>query len=330
MKNYTAVIPVAGSGTRLRPHTYTYPKVLLRVGDKPILGHIVDKLIESGIRRMCFVIGYLGNKVKDYIKNNYPDIESFFVVQEKQMGLGHAVWLTRECVDGPVIIVLGDTLIDTDIKTFLSGEFAKIGVKEVGDPQRFGIIVKDENGFVKDMIEKPENPPTNIAIAGIYSFPQSSDLYNAIDEIIKSDIKTKGEYQLTDAMKIMIKNGHKIFAQSINGWYDCGKPQTLLETNRYILSLKKFSCSVEGSVIIPPVYISPLAKIKSSIIGPFVSVGDNVEIENSIISSSIINEGASIKNLSLSQSIIGPDALLEGKSYSFNVGENSEIKITEE
>lgn len=328
---FTAIIPVAGSGTRLKPHTYTYPKVLLTVGDKPILGHILDRLIESGIKDICFVIGYLGEKVKGYVEKEYgKKINTYFVLQKEQKGLGHAIWLTKDYVKGPILIILGDTIIDADITNFLDDKVSKIGVREVNDPKRFGIVKVLDDGIVVDMIEKPENPPTNLAIAGIYSFPDSKKLYSALDEIIKSDIKTKNEYQLTDAMKIMVKNGYKMLAVRVNGWYDCGKPETLLETNRYILGLKKISYRIKGSVVISPSYISPTAKIKSSIIGPYVSVGSNVEIENSILRSSIINEGAVIRNLNLSNSIIGPNAILEGRCYSFNVGENSEIKIVEE
>ena len=329
MSKYTAVIPVAGSGTRLRPHTYTYPKVLLTVGDKPILGHIIDRLIAAGITDMCFVIGYLGEKVKEYVSKEYSKrINAKFVIQEEQKGLGHAIWLTSECVSGPLLIILGDTIIDADIKKFIDSKVALIGVREVDDPKRFG-VVSLKGDFVIDMIEKPNNPPTNLAIAGIYSFPDSSQLYRSLDDLIKFDRKTLGEYQLTDAMRIMIKNGYRIKAVRIDGWYDCGKPQTLLLTNEYILGLKRFSPKISGSVIIPPVYVSKSAKITSSIIGPYVSVGDGVEIEASIISSSIINEGAVIKNSNLIRSIIGPNASVIGKRFSFNVGENSEIRLDE-
>lgn len=329
MGRYTAIVPVAGSGTRLRPHTYTYPKVLLTVGDKPILGHIVDRLISAGIDDICFVIGYLGEKVKDYISKNYAKrIKARFVIQDEQKGLGHAIWLTAEYVSGAVLIILGDTIIDADIKEFLNPNIAVIGVKEVDEPRRFG-VVRLKGDIVIDMVEKPENPPTNLAIAGIYSFPDSSRLYLSLDKLIKADKKTRGEYQLTDALRMMVKDGYKIKAVRIDGWYDCGKPQTLLETNRYILSLKRFSPKIPQSVVIPPVYVSKSAKVVSSIIGPYVSVGDDVVIENSIISSTIINEGAVIKNSNLTKSIIGPNASVIGKSYSFNVGENSQIRLDE-
>ncbi|MEF3279508.1 MAG: nucleotidyl transferase [Elusimicrobiota bacterium] len=328
--SYSAIIPVAGTGTRLKPHTYTYPKVLLTVGDKPILGHIVDKLIESDIKNICFVIGYLGEKVKEYIFKNYSNkINPEYVFQEEQKGLGHAIWLAQDLIKGPILIILGDTIIETDIKKFLDLKTAKIGINEVKDPQRFG-IVKIRNGKIVDMIEKPKNPPTNLAISGVYSFPDSKDLFEALNWIVKNGKTTKGEIQLTDAMRYMIEKKYKIEPVKISGWYDCGKPDTLLATNRYILTKKYKKYKLKHSIIINPVYISPFAKIKNSIIGPYVSIGDRVEIENSIISDSIINEDAYIKNSNLSSSLIGPSAVVIGKKYSLNVGENSEVKLSEE
>jgi glucose-1-phosphate thymidylyltransferase len=330
MDKYTAIIPVAGSGKRLRPHTYTYPKVLLTVGDKPIIGHIIDKLIKSQINDICFVIGYLGDKVKEYVEKNYSDkINASYIFQEEQKGLGHAIWLTRDFVKGHILIILGDTIIETDIKKFINTKNAIIGVNEVSDPQRFG-IVSIKNGFVYDMIEKPSNPPTNLAISGVYSFPDSSKLYGALDLLVNNRRTTKGEIQLTDAMRIMVKNGYKIKPIKIDGWYDCGKPETLLETNKYILSRNSKKYDFKNCVIVDPVYISNTAKIENSIIGPYASIGDGVVIKDSIVSESIINEHATIKCSNLIKSLIGPYAMVIGRRHSLNVGENSEIKMSED
>ncbi len=330
MKNdYTAIIPVAGTGTRLRPHTYTYPKVLLTVGDKPILGHILDRLKKEGFKKICLVIGYLGEKVREYVSNNYPDFKVNYVLQEEQRGLGHAIWLTRSVVSGPVFIILGDTIIEADIPEFLKGDFDKIGVKKVEDPRRFGVVI-EKKGFVKYMVEKPEKFVSDLAIVGLYSFKNSSILFSSLEKLAKSGKTTKGEMQLTDAMSIMIKEGHKIKTVHTEGWFDCGKPETLLETNRHILSCKKnLKVQTGPFMVIKPVYISPTAKISNSIIGPNVSVGDNVVIDNSIISDSIINENAFIKNGNLDKSLIGPSASVTGRVDSINIGENSEIKLSE-
>ncbi len=327
--DYTAIIPVAGTGTRLRPHTYTYPKVLLTVADKPILGHILDKLKENNFKKICLVIGYLGEKVKDYVSKKYSEFEVSYVVQEEQKGLGHAIWLSRPFVNGPAFIILGDTIIEADMPSFLKGDCDKIGVKKVSDPSRFG-VVKVKKGYIEHMVEKPEKFVSDLAIVGLYSFKDSSILFDSLEELANSGKTTRGEMQLTDAMSLMIKKGHRIKPVNTEGWFDCGKPETLLATNRHILSSKKNLKYPEGAFFaIKPSYISPSARIKNSIIGPNVSVGDNCLIENSIISDSIINENAEIKNANLDKSLIGPSAVVNGRIDSINIGENSEIRLSE-
>lgn len=323
---FTAVVPVAGTGTRLRPHTYTYPKVMLTVGDKPIIGHILDDLEGAGIKKVCMVVGYLGEKIKEYVAKNYKHLDVAYVEQTEQKGLGHAIWLTRRCVTGPVVVMLGDTILDADLSKFMNSKEDCIAVKEVGDPRRFG-VVEVKGGYISAMVEKPENPKTNLAIVGIYSFHNSSALYNSLEKLVDSGITTKGEIQFTDALAAMVKCGHKIRPVPIDGWYDCGKPETLLETNRHILDKKKFSPKAKNSLIIPPVYISPTAKVENSIVGPYASIGDGASIDSSIISDSIVNENAFIINMNLSGSLVGPSATVIGRKDQLNVGENSEIRF---
>lgn len=323
---FTAVVPVAGTGTRLRPHTYTYPKVLLTVGNKPIIGHILDDISAAGIKKICLVTGYLGEKIKEYVGKNYKGLDVTYVEQPEQKGLGHAIWLTRELVKGPALVMLGDTIISADLRKFMDSSDDCIAVKEVADPRRFGVVeVKD--GYISAMVEKPEKPRTNLAIVGIYCFRDSAGLYASLQRLVDSGRTTKGEIQFTDAMARMVKAGHKIKALTIDGWYDCGKPETLLETNRYILDSKKFQPKAKNSLIIPPVYISPTAQVSNSIVGPYASIGDGVRIDSSIISDSIVNENASIINMNLSGSLVGPSATVIGRKDQLNVGENSEIKF---
>jgi glucose-1-phosphate thymidylyltransferase len=323
---FTAVVPVAGAGTRLRPHTHTYPKVLLTVGDKPIIGHILDDLQGAGIKKVCMVVGYLGDKIKEYVAKNYRHLDVSYVEQAEQKGLGHAIWLTRRNVTGPVLVMLGDTILDADLSKFMTSKDDCIAVKEVADPRRFG-VVETKGGYISAMVEKPEHPKTNLAIVGIYSFRNSSALYNSLERLVDSGHTTKGEIQFTDALAAMVKDGHKIKPVSIDGWYDCGKPETLLETNRHILDKKKFSPKAKNSLIIPPVYISPTAKVEGSIVGPYVSLGDGVRVESSIISDAIVNENASIQNMNLTGSLVGPSATVVGRKDQLNVGENSEIRF---
>ncbi len=323
---FTAVVPVAGAGTRLRPHTYTYPKVLLTVGDKPIIGHILDDIQAAGIKNVCLVVGYLGDKIKEYVGANYKKLAVTYVEQPEPKGLGHAIWLTRRSVTGPVLVMLGDTILDADISKFLASKDDCIAVREVADPRRFG-VVETKGAYISAMVEKPEKPRTNLAIVGIYSFINSRLLYNSLERLVASGRTTRGEIQFTDALSLMVGDGHKIKPVAIDGWYDCGKPETLLETNRHILGRKKFSSRAKNTLIIPPVYIAPTAKVENSIVGPYVSVGSGARITSSIISDSIVNENAAISDMNLSGSLVGPSAVVTGRKDRLNVGENSEVRF---
>lgn len=323
---FSAVVPVAGTGTRLRPHTHTYPKVLLTVGHKPILGHILDQLLDIGTPKVCLVIGYLGEKIKDYVSSAYPSLDVTYVEQKEPLGLGHAVALTENHVRGPVFILLGDTIISADMSRFVRFDSDCIGVREVEDPRRFG-VVETKKGYISRITEKPRHPASNMAVVGAYSFTDSSALYSSLRNLIRARKTTKGEIQLTDAIQSLIASGRRIRPVVIQGWYDCGKPSTLLATNRYILGRHKCAVRRAGSLIIQPAYISRSAKISDSIIGPYVSIGDMADISHSIVANSIINEKARIKNMLLRDSLIGPSAALTGRTDQINIGENSEINF---
>ena len=239
-----AIIPVAGVGTRLRPHTHTLPKVLLHVAGKPIIAHILDDLPALGIRKAVLIVGYMGDLVREYVVRNYPRLEAHFVEQPERLGLGHAVSLAAAHVDDqPILIILGDTIFEADLRGVLAGPTHSIGVKAVDDPRRFGIVETDRSGKVTLLIEKPERPASNLAITGIYYFTHAGPLLAALEEIQRKDIRTKGEFQLTDAMELMVQNGETLTTFPVAGWYDCGKTETLLETNRILLSkIGRASC----------------------------------------------------------------------------------------
>lgn len=323
---FSAIVPVAGAGTRLRPHTYTYPKVLLTVGDKPIIGHILDELAGAGITKIYMVIGYLGDKIKTYVSEKYPKLDVHYITQDEPKGLGHAIWITRKHVKGPALVTLGDTIISADLRKFLHAGENAIGIKEVADPRRFG-VVETAKGFITNMVEKPKDPPSKMAIVGLYSFKDTAPLFKSLDNLVLSGKTTKGEIQLTDALVLMLRGGHKFRPVMIDGWYDCGKPETLLETNRYILDRKKHASRADNCTIMPPVYISPRAKVSGSVIGPYASIGDGVTVDSCIISDSIINENAVIVNMNLNRSLIGPSATIIGRREQINIGENSEIRF---
>jgi len=328
-----AVIPVAGVGTRLRPHTYTQPKVLLNVAGKPILGHIIDKLVENSIKDILLIVGHLGEMIKNYVESSYPDVRFEFIEQKEPLGLGHAIYLAGEAFkdEDEILIILGDTIFDFDISKFLKSKFTTIGVKAVEDPRRFGVVILDGDKFASRLIEKPSEPESNLAIVGIYLIKNPKLLKEALDEVVKGEIKTKGEYQLTDALQLMVNKGEKITVFEIDGWYDCGKPETLLETNKFLLQknnagLIKFG-KFENVLLIPPVYISPTSKIENSIIGPYTTVSDDVEISSSIIRNSIIGDGAKIQNALLDSSIVGSGVVLRGDYKRVNIGDSSEIEF---
>jgi len=325
------IIPVAGIGTRLRPHTHTAPKGLLHVAGKPILGHILDALKQVRIDEVIFVIGFMGEQIVEYVKKNYK-LKSKFIEQKELRGLGYAIYLTSPEIKNnePVLIVLGDTIFEADLSPVLKGKFDALGTKKVEDPRRFG-IVETERGFVKKIVEKPEKPKSNQAVVGVYYITSTETFKESLEEMMQKNIKTKDEYQLTDALQLMIDKGVKFKTFEIKGWYDCGKPETLLETNRHLLSrikpasLKTYSQKPESSVVIPPVFVSPSAKVENSILGPYVSVADKAVIENSIIRNSIISERAKVSNCLLDSSLIGNNAEVNGVFDQLNVGDSSEI-----
>jgi glucose-1-phosphate thymidylyltransferase len=302
------------------------PKVLLNVGGKPILGHLLDRLIEQGINKATIITGYMGKLVQKYVRENY-DIDVDFVSQRESLGLGHAIWTAKETFgDDPLLIALGDTIFDADLSFVFNSKYATICVKEVEDPRRFGVVKINARGQVKKFIEKPEKPVSNLAIVGIYYFPEPHSLAAALEEIVEKNIRTKNEYQLTDALQLMLDKGEKFKTTTIDGWYDCGKPETMLATNKYLLKKNnREKTNYKGAVIVPPVFIGKDVVIKRSIIGPNVTVADGAYVQDSVVKDSIISDGAIVEKSLLSKSIIGNNAIVRGNFVTLNVGNSSEI-----
>jgi glucose-1-phosphate thymidylyltransferase len=321
-----AIIPVAGVGTRLRPHTFTLPKVLLTVAGKPILGHIIDKIKAEGINEATIVVGHMGDKVYDYLSKSYPEFRFDYIEQSERLGLGHAIYLSRHTLsDAPTLIILGDTIFDVNLAPVLSGTESSIGVKVVDDPRRFGVAVL-RDGYIEKLVEKPEQPISRLAVVGLYYIRETSVLVRSLERLVAEDIRTKGEYQLTDALQLMLEQGVKIRTFPVEGWYDCGKPETLLETNRALLSRASAGREVPGVIVNNPVYIAPTAVLSNCVIGPFASVGDHAEISESIVRNSIISQGARVSRVLLDNSIIGNDSIVTGGFKRFNIGGSSEIE----
>ncbi|MGI8893831.1 MAG: sugar phosphate nucleotidyltransferase [Bacteroidia bacterium] len=323
------VIPVAGIGSRLRPHTHTQPKALVPVAGKPILGHIVDGLIEAGINDYIFIIGYLGDKIEAFIRQKYPKVKSTFIVQQPREGIGHAVWMAKDLLNekNEILIVLGDTILDLNLKDFLSQTNSVLGIKKVEDPRAFGVAEIDNDGFIKSLIEKPTIPKSNLALVGIYYIKESKELMNALTYNIENNLRTRNEIHLTDGIMHMIKNGAKITAYPVDNWFDCGGRTNLLETNAILLRRKTNSTAISfpNTIIIEPVSIAENAKITNSIIGPNVSIGENTTVNYSVIRDSIVGSFSEIQNAMIHESVIGSDSSLKGLSQSLNLGDSTEI-----
>jgi glucose-1-phosphate thymidylyltransferase len=325
-----AIIPVAGAGTKLRPHTYTQPKALIPIAGKTILSFIVDQLRDAGISEFVFIVGYLGEKIQDYVKQKYPDLTTHFVYQNERQGTGHAIELTRNIVDGDeVFVVLGDTICEYDIKEVLDCPHSMLGVKKVDDPRNFGVASINEEGFIDQVVEKPAIPKSNMALVGLYKIKETQFLFECLHHIFLQNIQTQGEYNLTDALDCMIKRGAQFKSFKVKSWFDCGKKESLLESNATLL--KKFGGNIadahtfKDTIIIPPVSIADGCNICNSIIGPHVAIGANTTIRHSIVRDSIIGSYTNLDEVVLDNSLIGSDASVKGLSRSLNIGDNTEI-----
>lgn len=325
-----AIIPVAGAGTKLRPHTYTQPKALIPIAGKTILSFIVDQLHDAGIQEFIFIVGHLGEKIQDYVQQTYPGLTTHFVYQNERQGTGHAIELTKNIVgDDEVFVVLGDTICEYDIQEVLQSPYSMLGVKKVDDPRNFGVATINEEGFIDNVVEKPAIPKSNLALVGLYKIKESNFLYECLQHIYNENITTQGEYNLTDALDCMIKRGAKFQSFKVKSWYDCGKKESLLESNATLL--KKFGGNVneihdfKNTIIIPPVSIAAGCTISNSIIGPHVAIGANTTIQQSIIRDSIIGSYTNLFEVVLDNSLIGSDASVKGLSRSLNIGDNTEI-----
>ncbi|MFA3782263.1 sugar phosphate nucleotidyltransferase [Melioribacteraceae bacterium 4301-Me] len=322
-----AVIPAAGFGSRLKPHTYSLPKVLLNVGGKPIISHILDKLLEEKVNSATFVIGYLGEQIIDYVKKNYPTLNADFVEQKELLGLGHAIYSAKETLGNEeVFIILGDTIFDVDLHPVIERKENALGVKEVDNPERFGVAVCEKGKIVK-LIEKPKEMVSKLALVGLYYIKNTPLLIECLDELIEKGIKTKDEYQLTDALQLMIDKGEKLTTFHVDGWYDCGKPETLLSTNQFLLRKNGTNRRPENVIISNPVYIAEDAEVFNSVIGPFTTIASNCQINESIIKNSIVSSGAVVERAIIENSIIGSDAVVRGNFKRINAGDSSEIEI---
>jgi glucose-1-phosphate thymidylyltransferase len=329
------VIPMAGLGTRLRPQTWSKPKQLIGVAGKAVLDHVIDTLSslpETKEIELINIVGYLGDQIEAHVRERYPNIKSRYVLQDDPCGQSHAIYLAREFLSGPMMVIFADTLIETDL-SFLAEEsdVSVAWVKPVPDPRRFGVAVIDSDGWVTHLIEKPKEMDNNLAVVGFYYFNKAEDLLSAIEEQMSRDLSLKGEFFLADAVNIMLEKGLMMRTQNVDIWLDAGTPGALLETNRYLLDNGRCNCTEvaqrDGIVVIPPVYVHPSAEVINSIIGPHVSIGAGCRVESSILSNSILEDHAKVKDVILEESLIGRRAHIQRRASIINAGDQTEVVL---
>jgi glucose-1-phosphate thymidylyltransferase len=329
------VIPMAGLGTRLRPQTFSKPKQLVSVAGKAVLDYVLDTLAtlpDPENIEMVNIVGYLADQIEDHMQRHYPHIKSHYVLQEDPRGQSHAIYLARQYLSGPMMVVFADTLLETDLSFLAEVESdALVWVKPVPDPRRFGVAVLGEGGCVDRLIEKPQSTENNLAVVGFYYFKRAEDLLAAIEEQMRRELSLKGEYFLADAVNIMLSHGLKMHTCKVDTWLDAGTPETLLETNRYLLnnghSNDADAARREGIVIIPPVFVHPTARVENSIIGPNVSLGADCYVRTSVIQDSILEDEACVTGVILESSLIGRQAQIQRRAGVVNAGDRTVVVL---
>jgi glucose-1-phosphate thymidylyltransferase len=326
-------IPMAGLGTRMRPHTWSKPKPLIALAGKTVLDYVINQFSSlPGFNKAEFVMIVGPNQleqVQQHMLQNYPDTPVHFVIQEKMRGQSDALYLAREYLTGPMLMTFSDTLIETDLSGLAKSDLDGLAwVRPVADPRRFGVAQLNDEGYISRLIEKPKDKTNNLAVVGFYYFRKAEDLMAAIAEQMERNLTLKDEFFLVDAINILLEHGAKMRTQQVDVWLDAGMPDALLETNRYMLD-HGYDNSAEavrthpGVAIIPPVFIPASAKIENSVIGPHVSVGEDCELKQVIVHNSILEEGACVENIILEDSHLGRGVQVHGQVTRLSLGDQS-------
>jgi glucose-1-phosphate thymidylyltransferase len=338
MKNkIKIVIPAAGAGKRLFPHTFTKPKPMVYIAGKPIIGHILDRMKDLEPAEIIMVVGYKKEQIISYVDKNYSNLFNIqYVDQEEQLGLGHSIYVAGDEIgDSDIMIALGDMIFKAGYSEFYGRYLnngscsGSIGVREVDDPKKYGIVELDGK-CIKKLEEKPTRPKSNLGIAGVYFIKKTRVLLSILEEMIQKNTRIRGEYQLTDALQEMVNRGLRLKTFPVSSWYDCGHSGSLLETNRVLLDEKEdidHAYEIKDSMIIQPVAIGDKVTIINSVVGPHTSIASDSCIESSIISDSVIGSRSHISKANLQRSVVGDDANVHGKHNSLNIGDSSSIEF---
>lgn len=327
-----AVIPVAGKGTRLRPHTHHTPKPLVKVAGKPVLSYLLDDLVELGVEEIVFIVGHLREPMQAWIEAEYPTVRGHFVVQEVQDGTAGAVALAEPYIDEDVLVAFADAVFDVDygLTATLGAESdAVLWAKVVEDYQRYGVIVTNEDGSMKKIVEKPSEPVSKLANIGLYYIRNHELLFEGIRHTLDSEPGPSGEFYLTDAFQYMVDQGARLLTAPVDGWWDAGKPETLLETNEHLVSGSRggvdSSADVGDAEIVEPVRIEAGVTVRGGRIGPNVTLEEGVTVENSTLEHAVVGAGATLRGVSLTHSMIGAHAEITGASGSMRVTDHSMV-----
>jgi glucose-1-phosphate thymidylyltransferase len=333
--NLKIVIPMAGYGVRLRPHTWSRPKQLIRMADKLVIDHVLDtfaNLPDLGEAEFVIIVGYLGNKIQQYMALAHPDLKVHYVEQSEMRGQSHAIYLAKKYLHGPMLMLYGDTLIRSDF-SFIPTETcgAVAWVKAVPDPRRFGVASLNRDGWVTHLVEKPQDMENNLVLVGCYYFQDSQALLTAIEEQMRRNVTLKGEYFLADAINIMLEGQLKMRVEHVDTWLDAGTPDDILSTNRYLLDHGHDNTGQvlanETSLIVGPVFIHPQAVVENSVIGPYAAIGDACQIRSCIIRDSIVDDGSNIENVIIEHSLIGREVRIQHKAGVLNIGDHTELAL---
>ena len=327
-----AVIPLAGKGTRLRPHTHHIPKPLVRVAGKPVLDFLLDDLIDAGVDEIVFVVGHLEAAIREHVAERYPRVTPRYVVQEVQDGTAGAVGLAEPWVDDELLIVFADTLFEADLSLARKLDVGKAGViwaKEVEDYQRYGVIVTDHAGDMRRIVEKPREPVSRLANIGLYYVSDHQLLFEGIRHTLAVGPSPSGEYYLTDAFQYMVDAGARIATAPVGAWLDAGNADAVLEANRHLIAGSRGGVAETARVV--ESVVSPVSRIEAGARVTGCRIGDNVTVEagarvsDSVLRDTIVGGGATVEGCRLRQSIVGSGAVVRGFDGSLSIVDHSEV-----